>query len=136
MTARLPRLGQEQLPPFTRQPLRRSQQSNVDHAPGRFRPEENIMNRTSRSPLGINALVVCLLGMTLLFVSAQGQTSVHVTNQFSNTVSKIDSTTNTIVATIPVGNFPYGVAVSPNGDSVYVANLLDNTISVIDVATN
>ena len=47
----------------------------------------------------------------------------------------IDTATNTVIATIPVGNCPAGVAVSPDGATAYVANL-DGTVSVIDTATN
>jgi YVTN family beta-propeller protein len=36
-----------------------------------------------------------------------------VTNDFSNTVSVIDTSTNTVVATVPVGARPFGVAVTP-----------------------
>jgi YVTN family beta-propeller protein len=36
-----------------------------------------------------------------------------VTNHFSNTVSVIDTTTNTVVATIPVGLAPVAVAITP-----------------------
>lgn len=39
-------------------------------------------------------------------------------------------------ATIPVGDTPTGVAVSPEGRRVYVTNLEDNTVSVIDTETN
>lgn len=41
-----------------------------------------------------------------------------------------------IVATIPVGNIPEGIAITPNNQKVYVTNALDNTISVIDTRTN
>jgi YVTN family beta-propeller protein len=37
---------------------------------------------------------------------------------------------------IPVGSFPFGIAVTPDGSKVYVANSGDNTISIIDTATN
>jgi YVTN family beta-propeller protein len=67
-------------------------------------------------------------------------TSVYVTNQFSNTVSVIDTVTNTVTATIPVGAGPVGVAVTPDGSTVYVANFNqqggDSFVSVIDTATN
>jgi YVTN family beta-propeller protein len=43
------------------------------------------------------------------------------------------STINGITTvTIPVGNFPDGVAVDPSNHNVYVANVSDNTVSVID----
>ena len=37
----------------------------------------------------------------------------------------------TVIATVAVGNSPYGVAVNPNTNLIYVANI-DNTVSVID----
>jgi DNA-binding beta-propeller fold protein YncE len=50
-------------------------------------------------------------------------------------VSVIDTTTNTVVTTIPVdtGTTPTGVAVTPDGEHVYVANQGSNPVSVIDV---
>jgi len=43
---------------------------------------------------------------------------------------------NQVVATIPVGTSPVGVAVNSTGSTVYVTNSFDNTVSVINVATN
>src|ERR1700758_356107 len=43
---------------------------------------------------------------------------------------------NTIIATVPVGNLPDALAISPDSSFVYVANDLDNTISVINAQTN
>jgi YVTN family beta-propeller protein len=60
----------------------------------------------------------------------------YITNGVSETVSVIDTAGNTIVATVPVGSGPIGVAVNPGGTRVYVANLTSNSISVIDTATN
>ncbi len=48
----------------------------------------------------------------------------------------IDTATNTVSATIPVGITPLGVAVSPDGSKVYVTNAFSNTVWVIDTATN
>ena len=41
-----------------------------------------------------------------------------------------------MVATIPVGLGPIGVAITPDGTRVYVTNDNSDTISVIDTATN
>jgi YVTN family beta-propeller protein len=41
----------------------------------------------------------------------------------------------TVTATIPVGSYPYGVAVDPAAGTVYVANSGAGTVSVIDAAT-
>jgi YVTN family beta-propeller protein len=51
-------------------------------------------------------------------------------------VSVINTATNTVIATIPVGYGPIGVAVSPNGGTVYVTNANEATVSVINTATN
>ena len=79
------------------------------------------------------------LALTLAYLLAPASTraqNAYITNQRSNTVSVIDTATNTVSATIPVGVNPVGVAVNPGGSKVYVANLSANTVSVIDTATN
>ncbi|MFC1540016.1 Ig-like domain-containing protein [Gemmatimonadota bacterium] len=48
----------------------------------------------------------------------------------------IEIATNTVVATIPVGNRPTGVGISPDGSHVYVANFDDDTVSVIETDGN
>ncbi len=79
-----------------------------------------------------------LLGLLVLFpVVAWAQApQAYITNLSDNTVSVIDTASNTVTATVPVGNFPNGVAVTPDGAHVYVANVFDNAVSVIDTATN
>ena len=51
-------------------------------------------------------------------------------------VSVIDTATNTVGATIPVGLLPQPVAITPDGTRAYVSNLGDSTVSVIDTASN
>jgi YVTN family beta-propeller protein len=58
------------------------------------------------------------------------------TNSADGTVTVIDTATNTVSTTIPVGPRPVGVAVSPDGAQLYVTNSDDGTVSVIDTATN
>ena len=41
-----------------------------------------------------------------------------------------------VIATIPVGNYPNGVAFSPDGTKAYVTNRLGNSVSVIDTNTH
>jgi YVTN family beta-propeller protein len=56
----------------------------------------------------------------------------YITNNQSNYMSVINTVTNQMTATIPVGG-GWGVAVSPDGRRVYVAN---GELAVIDTATN
>ena len=48
-------------------------------------------------------------------------TLAYVTNQYSESVSVIDTTTNTVINTISLSSYPYGIALSPNGKQLYVA---------------
>ena len=48
----------------------------------------------------------------------------------------IDTATNTVTATVPVGDNPRGVAINPAGTRVYIPNLKDNNVSVINTSTN
>ncbi len=41
-----------------------------------------------------------------------------------------------VIATIPVGILPNGIAINENTNRIYVANEIDNTVSVIDGSTN
>jgi len=47
---------------------------------------------------------------------------VYVANHLDNTTSVIDTTTNAVIATVPIGSYPYGVAVTPDGTKVYFAS--------------
>jgi YVTN family beta-propeller protein len=60
---------------------------------------------------------------------------VYVTNILQDTVSVIDTLTNTLVGTITVGQSPWGIAITPDGTRAYVANS-SGTISVIDTSTD
>jgi YVTN family beta-propeller protein len=65
---------------------------------------------------------------------------IYVTNygQFNTTgtVTVINSTTNTIVATIPVGKNPQAIAYNPANGLFYVANTLSGTLSIINGTSN
>jgi YVTN family beta-propeller protein len=51
-------------------------------------------------------------------------------------VTVINTTTNTVVANIPVGAFPVTPAYDPADGDIYVPNTLSNNLSIIDGATN
>lgn len=75
-------------------------------------------------------------GASAVALSPDGKRA-YVTNADGNSVSVIDTATNTTAATIKdVGNFPVAIALSPNGRSVYIANAFGDSVSVIDTGTN
>ena len=59
-----------------------------------------------------------------------------MTNFVSNSVSVINISTNTVVATVPVGTGPNNPAVTPDGARLYVANGSSDDVSVVDTATD
>lgn len=60
----------------------------------------------------------------------------YIANSSSNTVSVVNVSSNTVLTTIPVGQSPAGVYLSPDHSKVYVANYNSNSISVINVTSN
>jgi len=90
----------------------------------------------SRQILGkalLSSIAVLLAG-----VCAHAQYLAYVANSTDGTVSVIDTATNTVVATVPVGASPQSVAVAPDGAFAYVANFGSSpgTVSVINTTTN
>jgi len=87
-------------------------------------------NVTATVPVGDNPVRVA--------ITPDG-TKLYVTNYKGNTTSVINTTTNTVIATLP-GDGPYGVSITPDGKKVYVTNLGSDlsgkTVSVIDTETN
>jgi YVTN family beta-propeller protein len=89
------------------------------------------------SARGLTALFIMLAMGLGLMASAEAAPLAYVTNTGSNTVSVIDTATNSVVATVAVGLIPRGVAVTPDGKHTYVANGGDpGTVSVIETAGN
>ena len=94
-------------------------------------------DKTRKSYSFIGVLGIIILALFLLVSIAGAAPYAYITNQGDNTVSVIDTANDTVTATIPVGNGPLAVAISPDGKKVYVANAYDTaTISVIDTSTN
>ena len=50
-----------------------------------------------------------------------GSYHVYVTNERSNDLTIIDSVTNDVAATVPLGKRPRGIHASPDGKTIYVA---------------
>ncbi|MEU9480463.1 beta-propeller fold lactonase family protein [Streptomyces sp. NPDC048191] len=87
--------------------------------------------------LVVLAGVVVPLSQVTPAAAQAGRSLAYVTNFGADTVSVVDTATNTVIGQpITVGDAPVGVAVSPNGTRVYVANSGSNTVSVISTATN
>ncbi|MFN2643545.1 MAG: hypothetical protein ABR570_01010, partial [Burkholderiales bacterium] len=57
---------------------------------------------------------------------------VYVSNGRDATVSIIESRTNEVLATVPVGRRPWNMALTGDGAKLYVANGRSNSVSVID----
>ena len=53
----------------------------------------------------------------------------------SATVSIIDTLTQTVMETIPVGIAPRGIAITPSGDAIYTTDVRSGTASIIDSDT-
>lgn len=61
---------------------------------------------------------------------------VYLASWWGNSVSVIDTATNTLYAVFGVGNRPQGIAITPDGTLAYVTVEDDNQVKVIDIATN
>lgn len=68
---------------------------------------------------------------------------VYTANQGDGTVSVLDTSSNSVVATIPIfgepgggANDPFDVAINPSNGLVYVSTRIGRNVSIIDPATN
>jgi YVTN family beta-propeller protein len=59
---------------------------------------------------------------------------VYVTNSGSNSVSVINGATNSVIATIDVGSYPYGAVFDSSNGYVYVTNYFSGTVSIISTS--
>ncbi len=72
-----------------------------------------LLHRAILQHLSVVLFLLLSMGIGLGTATAQAQTRAYVTNL--DTVSVIDTASNTSIATIPVGLFPVGVAITPDG---------------------
>lgn len=79
------------------------------------------------------ALLVSLLW--IVPVSAATRDLAFITNQGTDDVSVIDIFSNKVIKTIPVGDGPFSIGVSPDNKLVYVGNRIGRSISVISVSS-
>ena len=93
--------------------------------------------RIRRLVVAGTAVVVAGLGLAVPASAAGGGGyNAFVTDSRQNQVYVIDTATNAITATVPVGTTPHGLAVLPDGSRVYVADHGSEAVSVIDSATS
>lgn len=59
----------------------------------------------------------------------------YVTNPGSDRVTVLDTATNTVAGSIPVQQYPRGVAFAPDGAFAYVVNEGSDSLSIIDAGT-
>jgi YVTN family beta-propeller protein len=64
-----------------------------------------------------------------------GSAFAYIVNLDSDSVSVVDTVTNSLVGKIPVGGVPIALALTPDGTLAYAANMLSSTVSVIDTAS-
>src|SRR4029079_4483423 len=91
------------------------------------------MSRKISSMLGL-AVAGSIIAMAAS--SAQAGPKAYVGNFTDNTVSVIDTSTGSAIATIPVAAGPHGMAISQDGSTVYVAGDGSSSLNVIDTATD
>src|SRR5579864_1110103 len=84
---------------------------------------------------GVVSLLLAVVVLAPSVAEASGPFA-YITNSNDNTVSVVDTSSNTVTATVPVGVAPSGVAVTVDGTRVYVGNSFDGTVSVIATASN
>ena len=69
----------------------------------------------------------------LIYTGWSPRITAYITNTGGNSVSVINTATNTVTATIAVGSYPFGVAVSPDGTTAYTTHWDSNSVSVINI---
>ena len=74
-----------------------------------------------------------LIALSLAAGTAAAAPFAYITNQGSHDVSVVDLATQAVVATVPVGRSPAGVAAASASGRVYVSNPDSKSISVIDM---
>ncbi len=87
------------------------------------------MSSTGKRLINLKVARTLAIGLVAALVlggmagSAGAAPYAYITNSQSSTVSVIDTATNTVTATVPVGTYPSGVAVNPAGTRVYVTGM-------------
>ena len=78
----------------------------------------------------INEITVGVRPMDIAFNPVNDK--LYVANLFDNTVSVIDTGSESVIATLNVGNDPLGVGINTSNGDIYVANSGSNSVTVFD----
>ena len=89
------------------------------------------MSRKTTSILGL-----AIAGAILMTNSAHAGPKAYIGNFTDNTVSVIDTSTGSAIATIPVAAGPHGMAISKDGATVYLSGDGSSSLNVIDTASD
>ena len=91
-----------------------------DHQAAARRRRREIIRRQAVDDIG--GTILALIGLWCSSQLAYAQGRAYVANFGSNSVSVIDTSSNTVIYTIAVGTQPNGIAITPDGTRAYVAN--------------
>jgi YVTN family beta-propeller protein len=88
--------------------------------------------------VSLSGAVAASTGFTRLGSSGSGfpDPMAYVVNGCENTVTPIDTGTNTAGTPIPAGYDPWSIAITPDGKTLYVVNVGGDTVTPIDTATD
>src|ERR671930_1513100 len=79
-----------------------------------------------------NRLLLLLIILAFAFAYPASGEHLFVTTRYSDTTAVIDTSTNTVVAEIPVGDFPVRITKTPNQLKAFVCNGHSSSVSVLD----
>ena len=98
---------------------------------------KNLTQKFSKQFFGVGVRVVTLALFLIIFTAgtALAQIKAYVSNANDSFISVIDTSTQTVVSNIPMGGFPDGLAVTPDGKFIYVLSRVTGEVLVISTAT-
>ena len=87
---------------------------------------------------GSSAVIGSGFSLVDIAITPDGFTAYLVANAGfgAGAVYPVDLGTLVVGTPIPVGSYPFGIAISPDGATAYVCNALSGTVTPIDTATN